>query len=83
MARCNYCTLQAIKAKARREHKRVTVLPSDPDEDPKLDPPGYEVFVHPAGVSEQELREDKERSEGGASKYWIAWLWEVTDHCVC
>ena len=69
---CNYCTLLRIKARAKKEGKKVTLLP---DTSSLLG--GLNVYTHPKKVNIKMLSE-KERD-----KYSGVWFMALTDHCAC
>ena len=72
---CNYCNLEAIKARARKEKQCVTLLGL-----PHSKLGGVEVYVHPKTVNITALNlDDLTRIK----QYWVAWMWAITDHCVC
>lgn len=66
---CNHCSLNGIKWRAKQKGLKVTVRSEDG---------GTMVYVHPPEVTEFPRRPD-----GEPSKYFVAWLMGVTDHCVC
>ena len=67
---CNYCTLKRIQARAKREGKKVTLLPS-------VFMGGTEVYVHTKHVDIRKLS-DKDREQHPSS-----WLMAIPDHCCC
>jgi hypothetical protein len=71
---CNYCNLEAIKADARKKKYCVTLMGL-----PKSKLGGIEVYVHPKDMPITQLNQKEE----GTKKYWVAWMWVITDHCVC
>lgn len=75
LTQCNYCNLEAIKANARKKKQWVTLLGL-----PHSKLGGIEVYVHPKDVTITALeKQDKKEIK----KYWVAWMWVITDHCVC
>jgi hypothetical protein len=79
LTQCNYCSLREVRARARKEKKKVTLLPGRPLE-AKYRPNGMrgiDVFVHPAKIDLMKLRPDQRE------KYWDRWFWELSDRCVC
>lgn len=64
---CNYCSLRQIRKSAKRRGQRVS-LRSQTDHGHW--PKGQDVYLHPPG-------------ERPAKKWWVGWLAEITDHCVC
>jgi len=68
---CNYCSLQAIKQRAKENNLKVTLLQSN------WELGGIDVYVHPKDVKVRKL-DDRERK-----KYKVAWFMELSDHCCC
>jgi hypothetical protein len=68
---CNYCNLNHIKDDAKRNKQKVTVVPAKG----KLG--GFDVYVHPRGIVIEFLTKRESKP------YWVAWMWEITDHCAC
>jgi hypothetical protein len=71
MSRCNHCTLKAIRVYAKKENKKVTMLPSN------FLLGGREVYTHPKDIKISKLL-PKDREQ-----YFAAWLMEVTEYCCC
>jgi hypothetical protein len=69
LTQCNYCSLHAIRQRAQREKKKVTI---NPDVDYSLG--GTNVYVHP-----KDVKITKDNHE----KYFVSWMMEVGDHCGC
>jgi len=69
---CNYCTLLRIKARAKKEGKKVTILPNTSSQ-----LGGLNVYVHPKEVKLKELALIARETYGGV------WFWSLSDHCVC
>lgn len=67
---CNYCTLQKIKERAKKDSKVVSLKSQPIEHFPKA----QAVFVHPK-KTHNELRFQ--------AKYQVAWFVELSDHCVC
>ena len=74
LTRCNYCLLQAYRAEAKREGKRLTLIAGTKY---KSLPPGVDVYVHPRSINVREL------SRTMRKRYWVSWFMELSDHCVC
>jgi len=83
LTQCNYCSLQAIKAEAKRNKQKVTIMKGGkfamggrlcPDRMRGLD-----VFVHPLWIDLHDLPWTYAKRK----RYWVCWFWELTDHCVC
>lgn len=72
---CNYCNLKAIKADARKRKQYVTLLGL-----PHAKLGGIEIYVHPREVTISVVAGKDQRK---IKKYWVAWMWVITDHCVC
>lgn len=72
---CNYCSLQRIRADAKRERKRVTVLA-----DARWGMGGVNVYVHPRDVNVRLLDGGE---EGPRRKFHVAWFMQLTAHCAC
>lgn len=84
MSQCNYCTLDGIKKFAAGIGQKVTVRPIQKATGIKQLPfvtLGYDVFIHPPEVPEENLQARDLREEPG--EYFAAWLAAITDHCVC
>jgi hypothetical protein len=78
LTRCNYCSLREIKAQARKEKKKVTLLPGRTfGQHQGGGIRGIDVYVHPAKIDVKKLRPDQRE------KYWDRWFWELSDRCVC
>lgn len=74
LTKCNFCDLTRIKEEAKENKEVVTVVPSKG----KIGSlGGVEVYVHPRDVFIEGLTKSQ------AKRYWVAWMMEVTDHCVC
>jgi hypothetical protein len=77
---CNYCSLREVKARARKEKKKVTMLPGRTfgvKHSETGGMRGIDVYVHPAKINVSKLRPDQRE------KYWDRWFWELSDRCVC
>jgi hypothetical protein len=68
---CNHCKLQRIRRDARAEGKRVVLETS------RWGMGGVEVYVHPKAVNWRLCTVNMKR------RYWVSWMMEVTEHCVC
>lgn len=75
LTRCNYCSLEAIKRKAKHDKQRVTIL-----NDARWGMGGVNVYVHPKDVS---VRTIEGGEEGPRKKYFVCWFMELSGHCVC
>jgi hypothetical protein len=75
LTQCNYCSLQAIKARAKHEKKQVTLMAGHPWKGGM--PNGIDVYVHPRGIQVRQMTHHDRR------KYWSSWFMELSDHCVC
>ena len=65
---CNYCNLQRYKRQAKEQNARLYLR-------------GQDVFIVPKG---QKLDMTVDPKTGNhTSGQWVAWLMEITDHCVC
>ncbi len=70
--KCNYCSYQNIKNDALKEGKIVT----------KIDRKGWPaIYVHPKEVPTEEATLDEE--DGEPSKYFVAMIVELPEHCCC
>lgn len=76
--RCNYCNLVVIKYNAKQNDQEVLVVPAVSE----LDPPGFDVYVHPRGLEPDEVIL-AEPNEEGLNPYFVSWMWEIGDHCEC
>ena len=72
---CNYCSLKAMRKKAKVERKRVTVL-----SDAAWGMGGFNVYVHPLNVNIRKLTGGE---DGTRKKYRCAWMHEIGKHCSC
>lgn len=82
--KCNYCLLQAIRRHAETIGWAVTVRAVTKETGIAMLPRielGYDVFIHPADIREDELRVHTLDEEPG--EYFAAWLAAITDHCIC
>ena len=68
---CNYCNLKRMEEDAKAEGNKVTLIPS------KSKMGGSEVYVHPRSIN------IKKFNRGQLQRFWVAWMMEITDHCVC
>ena len=78
LTRCNYCTLQNIKRRAKEEGNKVILKPGWRG--------GTDVYVVPKGVAipkEVKSGTDKEEGDEFHKKYCVAWFMELTSHCAC
>lgn len=66
---CNFCTLQRMRDRAKKEGKVVTLLPGAQG--------GYDVMVHAP-----DERVIPHVADDGNPQF-RAWLWEVGDKCAC
>lgn len=67
LTQCNFCSLEDIKRKAKREGKKVTLLPAKRD---KYYMGGLDVFVHPKKVKP-------------TRRHLVAWFMELGNSCCC
>lgn len=68
---CNYCNLDRIRLRAKRQGQAVTT---------KVDDHGWtDVYVHPLDVTALPDRGHDDEW----SKYQVASMMKITDHCVC
>jgi len=81
LTQCNYCSLQRIRARAKREGKVVTLIPGGI---------GVDVFVHPeyVGLTGKVRIPANHRDSGGDlysryEKYFVASMMEIPDRCCC
>jgi hypothetical protein len=75
LTQCNYCSLEAIKARAKRDKQAVTLMTGRPVFAGV--PAGIDVFVHPRGINIRAVPNVPRQ------KYWVSWFMELSDHCVC
>lgn len=69
---CNFCSLSDIKYRAKQRGQVVTTL---------IDDAGWtDVYVHPSDVTELPA---KRGHDDEWSKYQVASMMKITDHCVC
>lgn len=67
LTKCNYCSLRHWRRDAARWGKLITV---EICRDGLLQPPGFDVYRHDV-YSLPSL------------KNHIAWMWDISEHCVC
>lgn len=70
MTQCNRCRLKDIRKRAKDEKQRVTLIRD-------VINGGYEVYVHPRDVKIRDLSENDQKA------YWVLWVKEITDTCIC
>lgn len=68
MSQCNFCTLRLIRARAKREGRRVLVRGRDVMVIPK------KMKIPKEGTPEFKLFRDK---------YFVAWFMQLTTYCAC
>lgn len=68
---CNHCNLERIRRDAKKAGHRVTL------EGSTWGMGGVEVYVHPKALNFRTFNKNMKR------RYWVAWMMEVTEHCVC
>ena len=83
MARCNFCTLEAIRAHARNVGEVVTVRPVTRSyaSGNLTITTGHTVYLHPPQVTIPEDQPFELNQE--APPYFAAWLAALPDHCLC
>lgn len=74
LTRCNFCTLQSIKSRAKAKDSHVVVKPGSF---------GTDVFVVPRNVDFAKLPRGDDDERTGQTKYRVASLLEVTSRCCC
>lgn len=74
MGKCNHCRMKDIEKEAFEKKLVVSIRPDDKCGGIV----GTNVFVHPSTVDIPWGIQD-----GQESKYWKAWMWQITDECVC
>jgi hypothetical protein len=83
LTQCNYCSLNALRARAKREKKRVTIMRGRRYADKGWRVParmrGFDVYVHPLWID----LHDEQWTTSKRQRYWVCWYWELSDHCVC
>lgn len=73
--RCNYCDLVAIKSRARKEDKQVTVLA-----DAEWGMGGMNIYLHSKDINIKNLPGGE---DGDRGKYRVMWCKELPDQCAC
>jgi hypothetical protein len=68
MGRCNFCTLQLIRERAKREGRRVVIH-------------GRDVLVMPKKTKIPKW--DSPEFKAFRDKYFVAWFMELTTSCAC
>lgn len=74
LTRCNWCTLRAIRQRASREHKLVTIV-----RNARWGLGGLNVYVHPAAVDGRAIAEDTPEHKA----YFAAWFMALGRRCEC
>jgi len=64
---CNYCSMEILKRRAKREDKKVVMRAKALS---RSFPKGVDIHLVPKG---------KEATK----QNWVAWFAELTNHCVC
>ena len=80
LTQCNYCSLQEIRAKAKHDKMKVTLMPGRTfgvSSDGSGGIRGIDVYVHPRTVDVRAM------TPAQREKWWDRWFWELSDHCVC
>ena len=75
LTQCNYCSLQEVKARAKKNKMVVTLLAGHPTF--KGLPAGIDVYVHPKSVKIREVPHVPRQA------YWYRWFMERSDRCCC
>jgi hypothetical protein len=81
MSNCNFCTLRTIKASAKKKHLKVTTQRGWHN--------GIDVFVHPRDIkilptaSVFDHMDVGDEDDPQRKRYFVAWLMEVPDKCMC
>ena len=82
LTQCNYCSMKAIKADAKRKKMKVVVIASS-------FMGGKDVFVVPPDFEIRDIRRWKDCSDKlpngdkNYQKYHAAWMMEIGNHCEC
>jgi hypothetical protein len=71
LTRCNHCVLRDIEKFAKQDGRVVTLIPNSTIGSGKPALTGTVVLVHGA----DEVPD--------AERHWAAWLWTITETCVC
>jgi len=66
---CNYCNLQNYEWRAKKNNEKLTLLSGWRG--------GKDVYIHPKEIDIEKLSEDNRK------EYFVAWLMEISKHCVC
>jgi len=76
---CNWCSMQRYYSDARRERQRIVVMPATKKDKYFLG--GFNVYVFPKALytRAQFRRLPPDEQE----HWWVSWMWEITDRCVC
>ncbi|NVM22877.1 MAG: hypothetical protein HWN68_13980 [Desulfobacterales bacterium] len=75
LTKCNYCSLQDIRRRAKERGEKVTVLHNSKWWYGK----GCNVYVHPKDIDLPNIKEDSKLHD----RYSVAWFAELPDHCCC
>jgi hypothetical protein len=76
---CNFCNLNRIKAKAKKEGKKVILKRSN-------FMGGTDVFTVPEGTTLPAYKEPSDTLPNGCEayqKYHKSWMMEIPRHCCC
>ena len=82
LTQCNYCSLRDIRRRARKEKKRVVLLPSS-------FMGGTNVFVVPKEIKKKDVMgwkgpsDNLPNGDSNYERYKVSWMMEVPDHCCC
>lgn len=76
MSQCNYCHLQKIKFRAKKQGMGVSVRQSDFRG-------GKDVYVHPKTIQIPRNHKYVHDMEEGIDKYWVCWFAKIGKSCEC
>jgi hypothetical protein len=81
--KCVSCELAALRARAKRAKRRISLLRGSRfGFGGRLVPKGmrgWDVYIHPLWI---DLR-DPQWTYGKRKRYWVAWFWQLDDRCTC
>lgn len=75
---CNYCSLQRIKARAKQEKMKITVLSNA-----TWGMGGYNIYKHPKNINIRKLAKSNREDDKELNQYCVSWMMEIPDRCCC
>lgn len=72
---CNFCSLQSIRRQAKKDGKRVMLLPGWCG--------GTDVLVYPKDVNIRKVEGIQTVDHPNREKYLVAWMQKIGNSCLC